>query len=70
MMIRCSPRRSHQGRIKDNVVAVTQRAVSAVGGIPSWFGAIGDRIGGEGQSPRPPANLVSASWILLASAER
>jgi hypothetical protein len=47
--------------IKDHVVAVTQRVVSAIGGIPSWFGAIGDRIGGEGASPRPPANLVSAS---------
>ncbi len=56
--------------IKDNVIAVTQRAVSAVGVIPSWIGSIGDRIGGEGQSPRPPANLVSASWILPASAER
>jgi len=47
--------------IKDHVVAVTQRVVSAIGGIPTWIGAIGDRIGGEDQSPRPPANLVSAS---------
>jgi len=45
--------------IKDHVVAVTQRAVSAVGVIPSWIGSIGDRIGGEGQSPHPPASLVS-----------
>ncbi len=45
--------------IKDHVVAVTQRTVSAIGGIPSWFGSIGDRIGGEDQSPRPPANLAS-----------
>jgi hypothetical protein len=45
--------------IKDHVVAATQRAVSAIGIIPSWFGSIGDRIGGEDPSPRPPANLVS-----------
>lgn len=44
---------------KDNVVAVTQRAAAAIGGIPSWFGAIGDRIGGEDPSPRPPAHLIS-----------
>jgi hypothetical protein len=47
--------------IKDHVVAVTQRVVSAIGGIPSWFGAIGDRLGGESANPRPPAELVSAS---------
>jgi hypothetical protein len=44
---------------KDNVVAVTQRAAAAIGGIPSWFGAIGDRIGGEDPSPRPPGHLIS-----------
>jgi hypothetical protein len=47
--------------IKDHVVAVTQRVVSVIGGIPSWIGSIGDHIGGEGETPRPPANLVSAS---------
>ena len=47
--------------IKDHVVAVTRRVVSAIGGIPSWFGAIGDRIGGEDANPRPPANVISAS---------
>ena len=48
--------------IKDHVVAVTQRVVSAIGGIPSWIGAIGDHIGGESSgNPRPPADLVSAS---------
>jgi hypothetical protein len=47
--------------IKDHVVAVTQRTVSAIGGIPSWFGSIGDRIGGEDPSPRPPAKLASES---------
>jgi len=46
--------------IKDNVVAVTYRVVSVIGGIPSWFGSIGDRIGGEG-APRPAVNLVSTS---------
>jgi hypothetical protein len=58
--------------IKDHVVAVTQRAVSAIGVIPSWFGSIGDRFGGEGSSPRPPtsvpsANLVSTSWTSVVS---
>ena len=54
--------------IKDQVVSVTQRAVSAtIGVIPSWFGSLGDRIGGEGQSPRPPANL---SQRVLDRAER
>jgi hypothetical protein len=47
--------------IKDHVIAATQRAVSVIGGIPSWIGSIGDRIGGEGDAPRPPANLMSAS---------
>jgi hypothetical protein len=57
--------------IKDQVISVTHRAVSAtIGVIPSWFGSLGDRIGGEGQSPRPPANLVSASWIVPSAADR
>jgi hypothetical protein len=47
--------------IKDHVVAATQRAVAVIGGIPSWFGAIGDRIGGQSNAPRPPVDLVSAS---------
>jgi hypothetical protein len=47
--------------IKDHVVAVTHRVVSAIGGIPSWIGSIGDRIGGEDASPRPPSGLISAS---------
>ena len=45
--------------IKDRVVAVTQQAVSVMSAIPSWFGSIGDRIGGEDANPRPPARLVS-----------
>jgi hypothetical protein len=57
--------------IKDHVVSVTQRAVSVtIGVIPSWFGSLGDRMGGEGQSPRPPANLVSASWIMPSPGDR
>ncbi len=47
--------------IRDHVIAVTHRAVSVIGGIPSWIGSIGDRIGGEDPSPRPPADFVSAS---------
>jgi hypothetical protein len=57
--------------IKDRVVSATQHAVSATfGAIPSWFGSLGDRMGGEGQSPRPPADLVSASWSLSGAADR
>lgn len=47
--------------LKDHMIAATQRAVSAIGGIPSWIGSIGDHIGGQDASPRPPADLVSAS---------
>jgi hypothetical protein len=47
--------------LKDHVIAATQRAVSVIGGIPSWFGSIGDRIGGGSANPRPPAELVSTS---------
>ncbi len=60
------PAANHDGvffteAIQNRVVAATQRAVAVIGGIPSWFGAIGDRIGGESNVPRPPADLVSAS---------
>lgn len=47
--------------IKDHVVAVTHSVVSTIGGIPSWFGSIGDRIGGDNPSPRPHADVVDAS---------
>jgi hypothetical protein len=47
--------------LKDHVVAVTQRVVSAIGAIPSWIGSIGDRIGGQDAPPRPRVDLVSAS---------
>lgn len=51
----------HTLGLKDHVISGTQRAVSAIGSIPSWFGSIGDRIGGGGANPRPPAELVRAS---------
>ena len=47
--------------IRDHVIAVTHRAVSVIGDIPSWIGSIGDRIGGEDPTPRPPIDFVSAS---------
>ncbi|HXX05156.1 MAG TPA: hypothetical protein VEJ37_12590 [Xanthobacteraceae bacterium] len=47
--------------LKDRVFAATQSVVSAIGGIPSWIGSIGDRIGGRDPSPRPIADLISAS---------
>jgi len=46
---------------KDHVFAVTHGVVSAISGLPSLIGSIGDRIGGEDASPRPPASLISAS---------
>jgi len=47
--------------LKDHVVAATQRVVSAIGGIPSWIGSIGDHIGSQDAAPRPPVDLFSAS---------
>jgi hypothetical protein len=47
--------------IKDHVVAVAQSVVSAIGGIPSWIGSIGDRIGGEDPSPRPRVDVANAA---------
>jgi hypothetical protein len=44
--------------ITDRVVGASQRAVAAVGVVPSWFGSIGDRFGGENPTPRPQANLL------------
>ena len=41
--------------VTGDIVAATQRAVSAVAVIPSWIGSIG----GEGQSPRQPANSAA-----------
>ena len=41
--------------VTGDIVAVTQRAILAVVVIPSWIGSIG----GEGQSPRQPANSAA-----------
>jgi hypothetical protein len=41
--------------VTGDIVAVTQRAILAVAVIPSWIGSIG----GEGQSPRQPANSAA-----------
>ncbi len=32
--------------VTDHVIAVTHRAVSTIGGVPSWIGSIGNRLGG------------------------
>jgi hypothetical protein len=32
--------------VTDHVIAATQRAVSTIGGVPSWIGSIGNRLGG------------------------
>lgn len=49
-------------KIKDQVVTVTQRAAAAIGGIPSWIAAVGDRIGGQSTNSSSAGHLVSASW--------
>jgi hypothetical protein len=41
--------------VTGDIVAATQRAISAVTVIPSWIGSIGR----EGQSPRQPANSAA-----------
>jgi hypothetical protein len=41
--------------VTGDIVAAAQRAISAVAVIPSWIGSIG----GEGQSPRQPANSAA-----------
>ena len=50
-------------RVKDRVVSATERAAFAIGGIPNWVAAVGDRIGGDA----PPTSSagsreISASW--------
>jgi len=32
--------------VTDHVIAATHRAVSTIGGIPTWIGSIGNRAGG------------------------
>jgi hypothetical protein len=45
----------HDESVVGDVVAATQRAISAVAVIPSWIGSIGR----ERQSPRQPANAAA-----------
>jgi hypothetical protein len=47
--------------LKDHVVSVTHRVVSALGGIPSWIGLIGDHPGGTDTESRPLPDTVAAS---------
>jgi hypothetical protein len=47
--------------LKDHVVSVTYRVVSALGGIPSWMGLIGDHLGGTDTKSRPLPDTVAAS---------
>lgn len=49
-------------RIKDTMVAATQRAGAVIGAIPSWIAGVGGRIGGQSAATPSPARLVSASW--------
>jgi hypothetical protein len=44
--------------LKDHVVSVTHRVVSVLGGIPGWIGL---RNPGATESPRPAADMVTAS---------
>jgi hypothetical protein len=47
--------------LKDHVVSVTYRVVSALGGIPSWMGLIGGHLGGKDTKSRPLPDTVAAS---------
>jgi hypothetical protein len=47
--------------LKDHVVSVTHRVVSALGGIPSWMGLIGDHLGGADIKSRPLPDTIAAS---------
>jgi len=47
--------------LKDRVVDATQRAVAAIGGIPSWIASIGDRIGGQRTTSSSAGPMFSAS---------
>jgi hypothetical protein len=47
--------------LKDHVVSVTHRVVSALGEIPNWVGLIGDQLGGTNTKSRPLPDTVAAS---------
>jgi hypothetical protein len=47
--------------VKDHVVATTQHAFAAIGGIPSWIIALGGRISGQGANASPAGRFVGAS---------
>jgi hypothetical protein len=47
--------------LKDHVVSVTQRVVSALGEIPNWVGLIGDQLGGTNTKSSPLPDTVAAS---------
>ena len=47
--------------LKDHVVSVTHRVVSALGEIPNWVGLIGDRWGGTNTKSRALPNTIAAS---------
>ena len=57
--VRLLPRR--WSAFKDHVVSVTHRVVSALGGIPSWIGLIGDHPGGTDTKSRPLPDTIAAS---------
>jgi hypothetical protein len=47
--------------LKDHVVSVTHRVVSALGEIPNWVGLIGDHLGGTNTKSRPLPDTIAAS---------
>jgi len=47
--------------LKDHVVTVTHRVVSALGGISGWIGLIGDHLPGIETKSRPATDMVTAS---------
>jgi hypothetical protein len=49
--------------IKDHVVGATLHAVSAIGSIPSWIAAMGDRVGGSGTTSSSAGRMFSTSSL-------
>ncbi len=47
--------------LKDHVIAATEHMVTAIGAIPSWIAALGDRLGGQSISPPSASHLIGTT---------